>query len=133
MDGPTRELVVGVVHDGKKVLIIERSDDETFDPGKWEFVSGLIASSDLSTQAIEQVKEETGLTVRLVKVGRTFEVRDGYGIWIIHPFLFKPENDRVKLDKDHTGYAWVEPSQLSKYDCVKDLEKNLVALSLSLK
>jgi 8-oxo-dGTP pyrophosphatase MutT (NUDIX family) len=132
MDGPTREIVVGVVHDGKKVLIMERSNDETFDPKKWEFVSGLIAGDDLTAQAVAQVKEETGLTTRLVKVGKTFEMKDMYGTWIIHPFLFKPESDHVKLTKSHTGYAWIEPSKLSRYDCVKDLEKNLTALSLSL-
>ncbi len=132
MDGPTREIVVGVVHDGQKVLILERTTDETFDPGKWEFVSGLLAGADLTAQAIEQVKEETGLTVRLIKVGKTFEVKDSYGIWIIHPFLFKPESDNVKLTNSHTGYAWVEPGQLSKYDCVKDLAKNLRLLGLSI-
>jgi len=119
------------VHDGKRVLIIERGKDATYDPKKWEFVSGMIGEGDLSEQAKAQVLKETGLDAELIKVGNIFEVQDRHGLWRIYPFLFKPHSDSVKLDSQHTGYAWIEPSQLGRYDCVKDLDKNLTALGLS--
>ena len=132
MDEVIKKILVGVVHDGKKLLILERTADNTYDSKKWEFVSGFIDNAADVNQAIEHVKKETGLDVQLVKVGHTFTVRDVYGMRLIHPFLFKPKSDRVKLDNLHTGYAWVEPANLAKYDCVKDLDKNLTALGLSM-
>lgn len=123
-----KEILVGVVQKGSKVLIIKRATHNKYDPGRWEFVSVFVKETDIEKQAVSQVKSETGLNVKLIKVGNVFKVEDEYGNWLIHPFLFMPQNQEVKIDKDHTDYRWVTPGELIDFDCVKDLDGNLTAL-----
>lgn len=126
-----KEILVGVVHDGQKALIIERTADSKYDPARWEFVSAFIENGDVIEQTTERVKKETGLDVQFVKAGEPFEVKDEYGQWLIHPFLFKPLTAQVKLDANHSGYAWVTSEQLAHYSTVRELDKNLRAFGLS--
>ncbi len=126
-----KEILVGVVHNGQKALIIERAADSSYDPARWEFVSAFIEGGDIAQQAAERIKKETGLEVTLMKVGEPFRVDDEYGQWLIHPLLFKPVTEQIKLDLDHTGYAWVTAEQLTHYNTVRELDKNLQAFGLS--
>ena len=125
-----KEILVAVVHDGHKALIIERAADSSYDPARWEFVSAFIQEGDMVEQATERVKKETGLDVHLAKTGEPFTVDDEYGHWLVHPLLFKPVSTQIKLDRDHTGYAWVTAEQLSHYNTVRELDKNLKAFGL---
>ena len=127
-----KEITVGVVRCKGKLLILKRQKNKTYDPDRWEFVSGFIKKSrSLAEQAAEQVSFETGLKPVLEKEGDVFEVKDEYGKWIIHPFLFSVESSQVKIRKeDHSEYKWADIEELDRLECVKDLDKNLVALGL---
>lgn len=111
-------------------MILKRQSKKRYDSNRWEFISSFLKNrSSIRQQAKEQVKYETGLDVRFIKEGKLFEVADEYGKWLIHPFLFTSQSDSVKLRaEDHTSYKWIKKSELSKFNCVKDLEKNLTAL-----
>ena len=127
------EIIVAVVLFNKKVLILKRKADKRYDPNKWEFVSGFVKEKNLAVFAEKQVAFETGLKVKLVRAGKQFEVHDEYGAWLIHPFVFEAENERVKLSSDHVEYRWINADQILNYDCVKDLEKNLEMLGIEIK
>lgn len=126
-----KEIIVAVVQYKGKILLLKRAETKHFDPGKWEFVSGFINNEkDLRKFARERVLFETGLETIFVKKGEDFKVNDEYGEWLIHPFIFSSNSANVVLKYDHERYEWMEPNDLSKFNTVHDLEKNLTALNL---
>ena len=126
-----KEIIVAVVQCNNKILLLKRTMTKHFDPGKWEFVSGFVNTiKDLPSFAKERIFYETGLETAFVKKGKDFKVYDSYGEWLIHPFLFSSKSEDVKLREDHKTYKWIETSDLSKFDTVHELEKNLIALNL---
>lgn len=125
-----KEIIVAVVQYKGKILLLKRGQNKHYDPGKWEFVSGFVKEGNLQDFAKERVLYETGLNVSFVKRGDDFKVYDEYGEWFIHPFLFSTESKDARLKDDHERYEWIEIIDLTKFDKVKDLEKNLISLSL---
>ncbi len=125
-----KEIIVAVIQYKNKILILKRTEDKHFDPSKWEFVSGFVKGKDLQDFVRERVLFETGLETFFAKKGEDFKVNDEYGEWIIHPFLFSSESEDVKLREDHETYKWIEPSELSQFETVHELKRNLVALNL---
>jgi 8-oxo-dGTP pyrophosphatase MutT (NUDIX family) len=53
-----------VVMDGDRILLVRKSDQDPYHPGKWELPGGRMKESDdLDTHLVREVFEETGLTV----------------------------------------------------------------------
>ena len=51
-----------IIEERGKLLLIKRSDDSTFFPGKWDFPGGKInGDEDTSESAARETKEETSL------------------------------------------------------------------------
>lgn len=126
-----KEIIVTVIQYKNKILILKRNENKRFDPGKWEFISGFINNEqNLQDFAKERILFETGLETFLTKKGEDFKVNDEYGEWLIHPFLFSSESEDVKLKEDHETYKWIEPSELSQFDTVHEIKRNLIALNL---
>jgi 8-oxo-dGTP pyrophosphatase MutT (NUDIX family) len=48
----------------------------------------------------------------------------------VHPFLFPVEDIEVRLEREHTDYRWIEPSELYEYDFVQQLDEDLINLGL---
>jgi ADP-ribose pyrophosphatase YjhB (NUDIX family) len=128
-----KEITVSVlINKEEKVLLLKRLPDKEFDPEKWEFVSGFVRENkSLEENATEQLFYETAVKGKLIQTGKSFEVDDQYGKWLIHPFLFETDSIKVKVkDCDHSEYKWVAANTLQKFNCVKDLEKNLESLGI---
>jgi len=126
-----KEIIVAVVQFKRKILLLKRRKNKRYDPRRWEFISGFVAQNiNLEDFAREQVLYETGLTTTFVKKGKDFKVNDEYGEWLIHPLLFSSESEDIKLRNDHETFEWIKINDLSKFNTVKELEKNLIALNL---
>lgn len=126
-----KEIIVAIVKYNNKILILKRNLTKRFDPGKWEFISGFMNNEqNLKDFAKERALYETDLDVRYIKQGTDFKINDKYGQWLIHPFLFSSDSDRVKLKEDHETYRWIEMNELSNFNTVSQLSKNLTALNL---
>src|SRR5687768_14110960 len=70
-------VVGGVVIKDNKILIIQRSADEDNYPNLWELPSGKREDFESSEVAVvREVKEETGLTVKVVKPISVFEFKN---------------------------------------------------------
>jgi len=121
-----KEITVSVITFENKILLLKRSAKKRYDHGKWEFVSGFVRGGELEDQARRQVIHETGLNPTLVKSGKSYKVKDEYGVWFVHPFLFSSKLEKVKLrPEDHQEYRWINSKDLARFSCVKDLGKNL--------
>jgi 8-oxo-dGTP pyrophosphatase MutT (NUDIX family) len=115
---------------GEKLLILERSDKVGFLKNSWNMISGFLdePGKSLQEKAYEEVEEETGISrkdiIRYIwgapyrrfnkSIDRT---------WYVFPVLADIEGMLpVRLDWEHTNFAWVKPSELSNYDPTARIE-----------
>lgn len=120
-----------------EILLVKRSQKVSAYQGLWNGISGFIdepkAVEDFARQ---ELSEELGLPVTDIKniiVCRPYEVddRDIDRTWFVYPVLAElKQKSEIKLDWEHTDYAWIKPEQLKDYECVKDFDKS-VHLALS--
>ena len=108
-----------LIHKGM-LLIMKRSEKVGAHKGFWGIVSGHLEKQDSKPldRAIIEIKEETGITgLELIKQGKRYQLYEkNLGIkWIIYPFLFKVNTDKVKIDWEHTEFKWINPEDISKY------------------
>ncbi|MBA3046927.1 NUDIX domain-containing protein [Patescibacteria group bacterium] len=124
-----QKIVLGaVIIKNKKILILQRSNNEKIFPGMWELPSGkreFLEPSDVSL--LREVKEETRLDVEIImpisifdyQIKKEKEIRDSTQI----NFLVRPiKNGGVKLSSEHQNYAWIEKKELKKYKLSKASE-----------
>jgi len=116
----------------EKILILKRSDKVRTHKCKWAGVSGYIEPGESAEfTAIKEINEETGLMeneVELIRRGEPIHVQDGTKVWVVHPFLFKCNSDKIRIDWEHTEYRWIMPGELKDYDFVVFLDHTLAAV-----
>lgn len=100
----------------EELLMIQRSKDD-FYPNQWEFPRGGCDSEKEKTLrdcAIREIKEETGLDVKPLKlIDKIRYIRhtgkEGKRITICYNYKCKMlnPNQEVRLSKEHQGYKWI--------------------------
>ncbi len=95
--------------DGKKILLLKRSD-EVNSPGKWAFVGGKVEDGeDWLTAAKRESEEEIG-TCQGAKIAE-FQVDNDF-----KTFIFKVDKPfKCKLNKEHDKYEWVPLDEVTEY------------------
>ena len=121
-----------VVQYGEKVLLLKRSDKVANYKGIWNFVAGFIDEPrPIREKALEEVTEELGITegdVSSTKTVEPYEIFDptAQKTWIVYPALVVlNKQPKIKLDWEHSDYAWISPDELNKYQVVYKLEETL--------
>jgi 8-oxo-dGTP diphosphatase len=131
--------VIGVVRldnsdnrDDCTILLLKRNAHRRTSPNKWQTPSGFINEGESAEEAVlREVKEETALDGTIKKSGSAFEVVDEWARWIIIPFLISVKSDRVVIDtREHSDFRWVRVSEISSFECVKGIDKDLKAVGL---
>jgi len=119
-----------------KILIIKRSDTDSWRPGYWEFPGGkLDEGQDISNALEREVLEETGLVVipinRVVycesKITTTYKKYRGLP-YIVLIGIAKKIGGKVKLSEEHVDYAWVEINEALDYKLTMESKKALLVL-----
>jgi 8-oxo-dGTP diphosphatase len=117
-----QKIVLGgvVIKDGK-VLILQRHKDEDVYPNMWELPSGKREPLEPSeTSLIREVREETGLDVKIImpfsvfdyQIEKPDEIRDSTQI----NFLVTPLSDNIILSEEHQSFAWITKEEIDKYE-----------------
>jgi len=110
-----------------KILILKRSNKVKTMKSKWAGVSGYIEQEAPIKRALKEIEEETGLrneNVKLRRIGEPFEAVDTSTpelTWIVHPFLFSSNTDKVRIDWEHEEYKWIYPKEIKNYETVPRL------------
>ena len=123
-------VTVFLEHDGK-ILILRRSQKTKTMKSKWAGISGYIENEDPLESALNEIREETGLTsdkLKLRQIGRTLKAveSDKPGIvWIIHPFLFESSTNLINTNWEHDSYEWVFAKEIQEYETVPKLKEAL--------
>jgi mutator protein MutT len=104
-----------------KLLLLKRSEDDNWMAGKFALVGGGIEENEIPEEAIiREIKEETNLSVKKPKlVYSTIEENT-----FLYVYVGKVKNsDKLKLNDEHTGYVWVNSSEIKNYDSVPNLDE----------
>ena len=123
-------VVAGViVNKGGRVLILQRNKNEDIFPNMWELPSGKREFlEDSESCLIREIKEETGLNVKIImpfsifdyQIKKPKEIRDTTQI----NFLVRVVNQKkVKLSPEHQNFALISKNDIEKYQLSKATKK----------
>lgn len=117
----TNRTVITNLHN--EILIIKRSKDDSYEPGKWELPGGkLDAYESLTTHLEREIFEETGLLVQIINPthgSTSYVISDGKYKGFTHITLLSlatSKLDRVKLSMEHEDYKWVSLEEVRDID-----------------
>lgn len=132
-NSPKAPVVSCFVEFDGKILLLKRSINVRFYPGKWGVITGFIDRSDsnIIEIAIDELKEELGVSEKDINelyVGKAYELNDKSienKTWIIYPVLVRMKRKPpISLDWENDEFAWIEPSDLGMYKTLPGLKKS---------
>jgi len=119
----------------KELLLIQRSEDDKHNPGKWEFPGGKLDDGEnLIPGTIRETLEETGLLVE-PELSPVFAeghyIRGGKHKGSIYLALYwyaKIIGGEIKLSEEHDNFVWKSEKEASKLDLTPGSRKTLKEL-----
>lgn len=110
--------VKGIVVFKQKVLLMKRIRPSSDGLGYWELPGGGLEYGETPNEALKrELKEETGLTIDVVKPAYTFtKIRKDYQTVGIG-YLASTDDDHVSISFEHTDYIWCSIDELKDYLC----------------
>ena len=112
--------------DDGRILLLKRSPRVGSFQGAWAGVSGFLEDPTPLDQAYREVREEVGLArdaLELRSTGAPVLARDGFRIFVVHPFRFRVYDPEIRLDWEHVRAEWVDPSEIRRRPTVPKLER----------
>lgn len=107
-----KEVVTAFLERDGKVLLLRRSEDVGSFHNRWSAVSGYLEKGPIE-QAKTEVREETGFEPGELKEEGEKVVAKGEGtVWIVHPFLFEFDREKINLNFENLEYRWVNPEEM---------------------
>lgn len=102
-----------------QVLLVKRAPDCKVAPGVWNVPAGKVNMLETTSDAVvRETSEETGLTVKVVRLWaeHAFEIQvgDDKAYRNMFTYLTKALDDsqEVKLNKEHTEFKWVTEKEI---------------------
>ena len=122
----------GFLFFNNKVLILKRSQKETFLAGYYELVGGKVDFGESAEQAlIREFQEETNLKVAVLQPYSTFAYisEDGNRHTVDIQFIVKligSESD-LKLSSAHEDFAWITKNEIENYKISDEMKKAILS------
>jgi len=128
----TRVFTTGVVLGRGKLLILKRKDDDDSYPGVWDCVGGHFEKGESAEECmLREAREESGQSMKIVKVGPLIEYLDAYGRAVAVPFILRPDLKKKIIPSEHSEFRWVRLGELRSYHIVPDLARALSLFGLT--
>ncbi len=115
-----------------EILLLKRSNKVGNYKSKWNVVAGYLDSeTPIREKVLQEVNEETGITekdILSVKIFPPTIIKDTFlkKIFITHISLITLKSrPKIKLDWEHTEFKWVRLEDVSKFDTIPGLDKEL--------
>ncbi|UCD03552.1 MAG: NUDIX domain-containing protein [Candidatus Woesearchaeota archaeon] len=132
-----------------KYLVIKRAPHEKVRPNYWTVPGGKIEKSDYINRKVDigvhwyniiedvlrrEVLEETGLKIKNIRYLTSLVfVRPDNIPTIVLSMYADYESGEIKLDKDHTDYAWVTLEEAKDYKLIEGIYEEIEMLDRKLK
>ena len=113
----TKFAVAVVLRHRGRIGMFKRSLSVDHDGGLWHCITGYLPpSTSPLAQAIQEVFEETGLTVAElddIRTGPILALPGDDGVpWEVHTFAAHTPVRRLRLNWEHDAYRWVKPHRV---------------------
>ena len=112
--------VGGVVLRDTRVLLVQRASEPL--AGQWSLPGGAVELGETLEEAVvRELKEETGLVVRVVELVEAFEriIRDDSGRsryhYVLLDYLCQPVEGTARAGSDVQAVAWATPEEFDRY------------------
>ncbi|MGH8245151.1 MAG: NUDIX hydrolase, partial [Gammaproteobacteria bacterium] len=117
---PAARFSIGVLENVQgEVLLLKRSPGRRLAPGRWGFPAGHIEPGETPEDCVtRELIEEIGREFSAKLIKNVGPVRDSLygGKYEVHLFHYRWESGVVRLNHEHTDYAWVSPEAFRKFD-----------------
>ena len=117
-----------IENNSNEILLLKRYMDTRIGAGLWGLSSGHIEPGESPEQcSLREIDEELGTDCTLDKIAGIGPVRDTYygGIYEIYLFHYKWQAGPVKLNHEHTDYAWVSREKFRDYRVVDGVDEDI--------
>ncbi len=131
---PAARFSVSLVEDAaQRLLFLRRASDRALGPGKWGFPAGHIEAGETPHEcAVRELREEIGADHRVVLRHRLGPVRDTRygGIYEIHLFHWDWLGGAIRLNEEHTDYAWVASAGYRDLEVMDGVDEDISLLRI---
>lgn len=116
-----------IMNNEGKLLIIQRTQQDDFCPGKWALPGGKVEKGEMLQQsAVRELLEETGLYGEETNYCCLYRNADGS---FSHYFWIYTSNENVGLDANEIqNYHWVYPRDIENFDFMLDLKERIKSI-----
>ena len=125
---------VNVVENGAgEILLLKRSKDSKFGPGLWGFPAGHLEEGETPEQcASRELIEEIGPGISVETIKRHEPVRDEIAgkTYEFHLFHLRWLGGEIRLNHEHTDYAWVSRDAYRRYPVMRGVDLDLRYLNV---
>lgn len=118
-----------------KILLVKRSKNLKFYPGRWNGISGFLDDKRSIEQKVkDELAEEIGIKEKdiiSIKVGHVFDLDEPKykKTWIVHPILVRMRAskclraNKIKLDWEAKEFKWIRPKEAEKFKLVPGFDR----------
>jgi 8-oxo-dGTP pyrophosphatase MutT (NUDIX family) len=130
---PQARFAVCVLEDHeRRILLLKRSTSAGLGPGLWAFPAGHIEAGETPLACAErELSEEIGTPVLRLRT-HVGPVRDSFygGIYKIFLFHYFYLGGALRLNHEHTAFAWVGPDDYRTYAVMDGVDEDLAYLQV---
>jgi len=131
---PTARFALNLLlDDDGRLLLLERSREARLGPGLWGLPAGRIEPGESAEQAARrEMDEEIGPGHEVTLQRYIGPIRDTYygGQYEIHLFHYRWHGGTVRLNHEHTAWAWVAPERYRDYPTMDGIDEDIALLGL---
>ena len=122
----------GIIQREGRYLLLRRASDSSFDPDLWDLPGGKLNYGDeLAETLMREVKEETGLTIKVCRHFETWHFFKGEVFVTGITFLCEYKGGEVVLSCEHSDFAWIKPADYLIYPLSTALKPQLASYNIT--